>query len=407
MNEAPTPGWRFVWGLSAAQLVSWGSLYYAFSVFLTPMGAELGWSKTELTGALSLGLLTAAAAALPVGLLIDRGRARLVMAGGSLAGALLLVAWSQNASLAAFYAIYLALGVVLAMTLYDPAFAVLNTLMGFRARRAIMAMTLVGGFASSIFFPLSQALIDALGWRPALLVLAALNLAAALAHALLLQGVAPPPRPASAPAPLAPSPLRAALGRRTFWGLLLAHCCNNAVFAVTSFHLIPLLIERGFSAAGAVLAASLIGPMQVAGRVVVVAHEYKGGAGRLGSAGPVGGSALVLSLAGAALLLVLEPGSWLIALFALLYGAGNGIMSIVRGTAVPELIGREGVGAIAGAIAAAANVARALAPVMAAVIWSAFGGYEAVIWALIGLSVLALSAFALALKPGAGNGGGR
>ncbi len=401
-RDSRTPGWGFVWGLSAAQLVSWGSLYYAVSVFLTPMSRELGWSMTEMTGALSLGLLTAAAAALPVGIAIDRGWARWVMTGGSLAGAALLAAWSQTSSLPAFYALYLGLGVVLAMTLYDPAFAVLNTVLGVRARRAIMAMTLVAGFASSVFFPLSQLLIETLGWRHALLALAALNLVGCgTAHFVLLRGAAPARRQAPASRRAGPrraAPLRSAVRYRAFWGLLLAQSLNIAVFAVTLFHLIPLLIERGFGAAGAVLAASLLGPMQVAGRIVVVAFEYRAAAGRGAAAGPVGGAALALSLAGAALLFALEPGSWLIGVFALLYGAGNGIMSIVRGTAVPELIGREGIGAVSGAIATAANVARAAAPVVAAMIWAGFGGYGAVIWAMIALSALALAAFAFALS---------
>src|SRR5687768_10217365 len=169
--------WPFVWALSIAQLVSWGALYYAFSVFIEPMSADLGWNKTELTGALSLGLLMAAAAALPVGILIDRGFARAVMTAGSVAGAALLALWAFTSSLPLFYAIYLGIGVVLAMTLYDPGFAVLNAAMGLRARRAIMAMTLVAGLASTVFFPLSQFLIDRLGWRAALLCLAAIILA--------------------------------------------------------------------------------------------------------------------------------------------------------------------------------------------------------------------------------------
>jgi MFS family permease len=392
----------FVWTLSIAQLVSWGSLYYAFSVFIEPMTAALGWNKTELTGALSLGLLMSAVAALPVGILIDRGHARAVMTGGSIAGAALLALWSLNSSLPLFYAIYVGLGVVLAMTLYDPAFAVLNAALGLRARRAIMAMTLVAGLASTAFFPLSQFLIDRFGWRSALLWLAAINIVIpAAVHFIMLRGIRATPIAVAAPdreaaAARQSSPLRIAMRTRVFWSLLVSQTCSNAVFAVTSFHLIPLLIERGFAVAGAVAAASLIGPMQVAGRIVVMA------AGRHATAQRTGRAALLLSLAGAALISSLQPGSWLVGVFVLLYGAGNGIMSILRGTAVQELIGTEGFGAITGAIAAAANVARALAPVAAAAIWSIGGDYDSVIVMLIAFSVVGLAAFWLAGTPRTG-----
>ncbi len=201
---------------------------------------------------------------------------------------------------------------------------------------------------------------------------------------MLLSGAKPLRQPVPA---RGSSPLRGALRKPVFWGLLVTHTCNNAVFAVTSFHLIPLLIERQFTAAGAVAVASLIGPMQVTGRLCVMA------AGGRATARATGRIALLLSLSGAALIFALAPGSWLIGVFALVYGAGNGIMSILRGTAVPDLIGREGVGALAGAIATAANLARAVAPVAASVLWSVGGGYDTVIAALIAISGVALAAF--------------
>ena len=148
-------GWTLIWALSAAQLVSWGTLFYSFSLFILPMERELGWSKTDLNGALSAGLLVAALFAMPIGRWIDRGRDRAVLTTGSLAGGLMLLAWAGVSDLILFYAIWLVIGASLAATLYEPAFAVLTTRLGPQYRRAITSMTLVGGFASTVFMPLT------------------------------------------------------------------------------------------------------------------------------------------------------------------------------------------------------------------------------------------------------------
>src|SRR5229473_8514713 len=119
-------GWPLVGALAVAQLVSWGSIYYGFSLFVVPMEAELGWSRTALNGALSLGLLMSGLFAYPVGSWIDRRGGRALMTFGSLIGAGLLLVWSQVESLAIFYAIWIGLGLSMAATLYEPVFAVLT-----------------------------------------------------------------------------------------------------------------------------------------------------------------------------------------------------------------------------------------------------------------------------------------
>ena len=123
-------GWILIWTLSTAQLVSWGTLFYAFSLFILPMEKELGWSKTDLNGALSAGMLVAALFAMPIGRWIDRGRDRAVLTLGSLAGGIMLLAWAAVSDLVLFYAIWLVIGASFAATLYEPAFAVLTTRLG-------------------------------------------------------------------------------------------------------------------------------------------------------------------------------------------------------------------------------------------------------------------------------------
>ena len=185
-----TRRWGIVGALSITETVSYGILYYAFAAFLVPMQRDLGFSAAQLTGAFSLSLLVAAGVGIVVGRHLDRHAPRAVMTGGSVAGALLVLAWSQVESLAAFYAIWVAIGVVMAMVLYEVAFTVLAKAFpepGER-RRAMTAMTLVAALASFIFLPLSQALIDAYGWRDALVVLAViLGVTTVPLHAIALR----------------------------------------------------------------------------------------------------------------------------------------------------------------------------------------------------------------------------
>jgi len=392
-----------VWTLAAAQLVSWGSLYYSFSLFVIPMQRELGWSKTELNGALSLGLLITGLSGLPVGAWIDRLGGRALMTLGSLSAAALLLAWSLVESLAAFYVIWALLGAVLASVLYDPAFAVLTRDFGPGFRKAILTLTLVAGFASTVFIPLTELLVEELGWRAALAALALSNLVPATLHALFLPGAgretrkSAPPAPRDAPAGL--SPLRRAMGRATFWCLLVSFAAAAATSSSVTFHLVPLLSERGVDAATIVSCIAVIGPMQVAGRLVLFGLGAKLGAEALGSLNVV---AIPLSL----LALLLLPSSLAaLAAFAALYGLGNGIMTIVRGTAVSDLIGREGYGAINGTLALPNNFAMATAPFAVATLWAAWGGYQRVLWAIFAASCLSALAFWLAVATARGRGG--
>ncbi len=197
-SPAEPQSWTLLWALAGAQLISWGVLYYAFTLFIVPMEAELGWSRTTLNGALSAGLLAAALAAYPVGAWIDKHGGRALMTCGSILGVGLLVAWSQVQSLPVFFAIWIGIGIAHAATLYEPVFVVLTRLFTVSFRTKITALTLVGGFASTVFLPLTQVLIDALGWRHALLALAAiLAMTVVPVHAFVLKdrrGAMSPPR---------------------------------------------------------------------------------------------------------------------------------------------------------------------------------------------------------------------
>ncbi len=394
-------GWPLVAALAFAQLVSWGSIYYSFSLFVVPMENELGWSREWLNGALSAGLLAAGLMAYPVGALIDRGHGRAVMSAGSLLAALLLAAWSRVASPAVFYLLWLGLGVALAGTLYEPVFAVLTRRFPDSYRTRITALTLIGGFASTVFVPLTQLFIASFGWRDALLLLALTNLALALpVHALLLgedRADRSAPARAAATRALDRAALHRALHHPVFWALALCFTAYYANFAALTFHIIPLLTERRVAMSVIVTAIAVIGPAQVLGRIVLMAF------GRRFSAA-VAGRIAFIAFPVSVLLLIALPGTAGLFAFAAIYGAANGIITIVRGLVVPELLGREAYGAINGALTLPANVARAAAPFGAALLWTLAGGYGAVLWAVLAGGVIAALGFWYAAARGEVNG---
>jgi predicted MFS family arabinose efflux permease len=379
-----------VWALSGAQLVSWGVLYYAFSLFVVPMESELGWSRTTLNGALSLGLLAAGVLAYPVGTWIDRHGGRSVMAFGSLLGVIMLLAWSQVTDIVVFHAIWIGIGIAQAATLYEPAFVVLTRLYHQSFRTKITMMTLVGGLASTVFIPLTQVLIDGLGWRHALVALAACVAIACLpVHAFMLRDRDAGPKTADTAAPPLLGRVAVSRAMRTpvFWGLMVCFIAYYATFSALAFHLVPLLTDRDFAPATIVGALAVIGPSQVAGRVLLLA------VGRRVRTATVG-RIVMFAFPVAALLLIFVPRSLAAVIaFAMLYGVANGIMTIVRGTAVPDLLWREGYGAINGALSLPSTIAKAASPFGAALLWSWSGGYDAVLWAVCAGGSIAVIAF--------------
>ncbi len=392
--------WSMIWALCVSQTAAWGTVYYSFSLYVGPMQAELGWSATELNGALSLGLLTWGLAAFSVGAWIDKHGGRALMTCGSLLGALALALWSQVDSLPMFYGLYALMGLAMAMLLYDPAFAVVTATFQADARKAITAITLAGGFASTIFMPLTHLLIETLGWRESLLALAAINLLLGAAiHAWVLPKkiatavaiATAQPSLASAAPPTNGAAFRAALRTRAFWGLMLWQSAYQAGFAALTFHIIPLLSERGVATTMALAVIAIIGPMQVAGRIALMLAKGKGSVRTIG---PWIAASLPLSIG----ILALLPTEFIwLSLFAVIYGAGNGIMTIMRGIAVPELIGRQAYGAINGALIGPANFAKAAAPLSFAAVWT-WGGQTTALWGLFAVACVGVMGCLLAVK---------
>lgn len=380
----PLSGWSwFVSGLGLGQICSWGALYYSFPLIAEAMGRDLNWSKTELYGAATFGLLLAAAAAYPVGKAIDRGHGRAIMSLGALAASLLFIAWSEVQTLVPFLLIAGGLGALQAALLYEPAFAVIARRAGGGSRGAITALTLWGGFASTVFIPLVQILLDQFGWRGALLGLGLINLGcAALYWVTIGPSPAHPARPAAATPHARAAPLKSALRSPVFWALALAFTAHAGAFTAFTFHLYALLLERGFSTQDIVIAMAVIGPAQVAGRIAMSVFARGASIRRIGSI-------VVLGFPIAFAIFAASPPSLAVVMIvAALYGASNGVLTIVRGLAVPEMLTTQDYGAINGAMNTPATIAKAAAPLGAAALWSLTQSYAIVLIAIIAGSLV-------------------
>jgi hypothetical protein len=283
------------WALAIGQLVSWGTIYYAFSLFVVPMEYAPGWSRTATNAALSAGLLVSGVAAYPVGVWIDRGRGRAVTVGGSLLASAMMAIWSQTQSFAMLFVAWAGLGMAMAATLYDPVFAVITRCYPNSLRTKITLITLVGGFKRHV---------------------------------------------------------------------------QRSVILVTM---------------------AVIGPAQVLARILWftvgrnVSPKIVGVA--ITTAFPV--SVVILLFAGASPV-------WLI-LFALIYGGANGMMTILRGTIVQDVMWVEGYGAVNGLLATPSNIAKGIAPISAAAIWAMEHSYLPVEWVVMLVSLVSAVAFGVAM----------
>ncbi len=381
-------GWIIVAVLSITETVTWGIVYYGFPVMLRPMEQELGLSRAAVTGAFSIGLAISALTAVPVGRWIDRHGARALMTVGSGLGTALVVAWSQVESLLALYVVWALLGLVMAATLYEPAFAaVVGWFPGRHRDRALLTVTIVAGFASTIFMPIEAWLLTRLGWRAALLVLAAvLGLLTIPLHAFALR---PPPRAGGKQAEARQGEfavpgvtLGVATHMAVFWVLAIAFFVGNFTTNSVTVHLIPYLSDRGYSPTVAAVMIGWLGAMQVPARIVFAPIATRFGHRAVTATIFFGQAAGLAQLALAARLPTLIP-------MVIVLGGANGMSTLARATMVAEIFGSRHYGSISGAIALGANGARALAPVGAALLQLGLGGYEGLFWLLAAALVLA------------------
>ncbi len=381
-----------------AQLITWGSVFYTFALLIGPIEQALGVTRAQSSLAFSLALLAEGLCAYAVGRWIDRGHERLVMTGGSMLAGLCLLLHGFVDSLPAFYLVWIGLGVAMSATLYTPVFAVVTRRYPDDFRRAIITMTFLGGLASTVFIPLTAWMISHWGWRGALWALAALQFLVCMPiHAWLLRDaprrLLPPTADAAAPVALGRLLVSAPfLLVGTFIVLFMA------VTAALPAHLVSLLRERGMTETWAIAVPATIGVIQVLGRLLLYFFESRFDvhlANRLiPCLLPLGLAALLL----APLLGDGSAGLAMVCLFVLLFGAGNGMITIVKGTAIAQYVNRTHVASLNGALGVPLALARAAAPMMLGLTWQAQVGYRYGLLLLLVMCALAIAALWLAQR---------
>jgi MFS family permease len=396
-------GWKITGALAVSETVSWGILFYAFSVFITPMQDALGWSLAVLTGAYSLGLLCSGLAAPLVGRWIDRRGSRGIMTAGSILGVAGVLSWSRVDSIPVFYLTWAAIGLAMSATLYDPAFTTLIRWFERDRARAILLVTIAAGFASTIFLPLSSLLVERFEWRQALLILAGILAVCTIPlHGLVLRSrpedlglridgataehEATTRRPVTANG----TSLHAVLRETSFWLLTTSFVLQQFATVAIALVLIPYLTDRGDDPAFAATAAGLIGAAQVVARVVSTTLGDRVSAVAL--------TALVFALQAVAIVVLIGwPTHAGILVAVIFFGTGRGVVTLMRPQLVGDLYGRAHFGSINGTLAMALQGASALAPICAGLVVSAFDSYEPLLWAM---GVLSLGAAAVMLGLG-------
>jgi predicted MFS family arabinose efflux permease len=362
--EAPAPtggrsNRRLVGVLAVTQTIGFGVLSYAFSVLLTPLAADLRTTPAAVTGAYAVSVGTAAAMGVPAGRWLDRHGGRAMMTAGSVLGVAALVAWSQVHHLWQLYAVFAAIGVAAIASLYEAAFAVVIAATDPAARdRALLAITIVAGFASTIFFPLTGWLLDQHGWRTTVLLLAGLLAVTAVpAHAWVVPGRAIHRAALRGRGGL---PVRDALRDKRFWLIAGAFVAQGAGTSAVGVLLVAYLRHAGQPAAVAATVSGLLGVLSVTGRLVST-----GLAGRLGMTA-VAALVFAVQAVGAAVLPLVGGSLAGAAACVTAFGLGFGVATIARPAILADRYGVHRYATIAAAMSLPITLIKAVAPTAAA-----------------------------------------
>ncbi|MGY1594243.1 MFS transporter [Geodermatophilus sp. SYSU D00708] len=383
--------------LCITEITSWGVLYYAFPVALRDITADTGWSAPTASAAFSVGLVVSALAGIPVGHWLDRHGPRRVMTAGSLLAVPATVGIALAPSYGWFLAAWLVAGVAMAAVFYQAAFTALARWYGEDRVRALTALTLAAGLSSTVFAPLTDALLAGLSWRQTYLVLAAvLAVVTVPLHAVVLPAAWARPRSGTLEGHRGVPP-----EVRTAGFLLLAAALTLTAFGLyaASLTLIPLLTGRGFSSTLAATTLGLLGAGQLLGRL-----GYAPLARRTSPAGRA--VVIVLASAGTIALLAGLPGpAALLVTASVLAGAARGAGTLLQATVVAERWGAARYGTVGGYLAAPVTLATAVAPWAGTALAEVLGGYPAAFWVLAALVLGAAGAAVLSYRGEGGHGG--
>lgn len=390
-----------VWLLAVAQTLTYAGVYYAFAALLPDLIAATGWSVADLAFGPTISFLVMAGMLPITGRMLDHGHGAAMMLGGPVLGALALLWLSQVGALWQWNLGWALIGLAMSGSVYETCFAQLTRVLDgpevgqkrgvLTARGAIIRVTLVAGFASSLAFPLGHWWGAALGGQAALAAFAGVVALAVPVTALGLTLLGDARKGAQHPAPIKGA-LGAALGQRAFWVVTAVFTAIWASHGILMTYVLVLFADRGAGAGMAAFAASSVGPAQVFGRLMLMAGgaRVSNRAATVFSLGSLALGGMVLIAAGAAPLLIFA--------FATLQGMGAGLLSILRPVLVADLLGRQGFGAVSSAISVGPVLANAAAPALGALLLS-HGGADAVYAACLALVIFALILALVMIRP--------
>jgi len=364
-----------VFAMAAGQTLAWASLFYVFPALLLRWEQSLGWSKTLLTVAVSLALVMSACFSPFAGRMIDRGRGAILMAASCCTGGVAIFLLSEVTLPWQFLALSAAAGCAMAGCLYEPCFALVTRAFGAEAKSSIIAITLIAGFAGTISFPAAHWWSDHYEWRVAVRVFGIV--AVTIAAPLLWFGAGKLEAAADkSTVSVGESVQFKQLLTRRFMLIALAFALLAIVHGATLHHLIPMLVERGLALQQAVLIASLIGPMQVAGRIAIMAVDERATNNLV---------TLCCFAALAAAMVLLLATNWERSLampFVVLFGSGYGIVSVIRPLIAREVLGDDAFGSKTGLLALFYLLGSAVSPFLGAIVW-VLGGYQSLLVLLL------------------------
>jgi MFS family permease len=382
-NAHETPSGWALGALSVGQVVGWGILYYAPIVAAPAIAQDTGWTLPLTMAAISAGLVVSALSGILVGRLIDLWSPRAVMSWGPIVGTAGLLGAAYAQSLPWFFAAWLVVGIAQSAMLYQASFAVITRRYGARRYGALTILTLAGGLSSTVFAPITAALLAVFEWRDSLVILAGVLLVVTLPlHWFTVE------KRWASEAKRDDPPIRynvsAVIRTRQFWMLTVAMALLTlSLFSVT-LAMIPLLMEKGVNYGTAALALGLVGAGQVVGRLLFFVAPH---GGRTWVPIAVVAAASVVLLAGIGLV----PGPlWLLIALAVLAGAVRGSHTLIQASAVADRWGTQNYGVINGAFSAPITVLMALSPALGPIIATGLGSYSVMALAMGALGLVAL-----------------
>ncbi|MDH5356244.1 MAG: MFS transporter [Gammaproteobacteria bacterium] len=373
--------------LAIAQTLIWACLYYSFPALLLNWESTLGWGRADLTAAIALAVFISAFVSPIAGRFIDAGKGPQMMTACAVFGGLFMILLSRVEFLWQFYLLWGLIGVCLGGGLYEPCFALITRARGEQAKRSIIFVTLVAGFAGTISFPVAHSLAEIFGWRSANLVFGLVSIFVIApvmwmgAHEVERTGKG---KHVSSIHLMDTS--HSFLRSKVFWFLAIGFSLAAILHGVTIHHLLPILDERGIHDEVAVTAIAFIGPMQVTGRLAMMAAERH-----------ISNHGIAIScfvLMGIAILVLFGAGTTpaMLVAFVILFGGSYGMVSIVRPVIARDLLGEAQFGAKSGALALIYLAGSASAPYLGSLLWSK-GGYDLVLSLLIILAACGLALY--------------